>query len=34
MDEYKAYIEKLNNLPEMKKAYMENTEAYKEFNKK
>ena len=34
LDEYKAYIEKLNSLPEMKKAYMENTEAYKEFNKK
>ncbi|MDQ1910298.1 extracellular solute-binding protein [Paenibacillus sp. GD4] len=34
MDEFKAYVEKLNNMPEMKKAFQENAEAYKEFHKK
>jgi putative aldouronate transport system substrate-binding protein len=31
MDAYKAYVEKLNNMPEFKKAYQEFTVKYKEY---
>ncbi|WP_159887598.1 extracellular solute-binding protein [Paenibacillus puerhi] len=31
MDEYKAHVEKLNNLPDMKKAYLDMAAAYKQF---
>ncbi|MEK3721571.1 ABC transporter substrate-binding protein [Paenibacillus sp. FSL H8-0034] len=34
LDEYKAYVEKINNTPEMKKAYKEFTESYKSFTGK
>ncbi|NHN28913.1 extracellular solute-binding protein [Paenibacillus agricola] len=34
IDEYKAYVEKINNTPEMKKAYKEFAESYKAFNAK
>ncbi|WP_246079252.1 extracellular solute-binding protein [Paenibacillus piri] len=34
MDEYKAYVDKINNLPDMKKAYQENKASNDEFNGK
>ncbi|MDF2958491.1 MAG: extracellular solute-binding protein family 1 [Paenibacillus sp.] len=32
MEEYKAYVDKIRNLPEMKKAFKEFADAYKAFN--
>ncbi|MBW7459236.1 ABC transporter substrate-binding protein, partial [Paenibacillus sepulcri] len=32
MDDYRAYVDKLNNLPEIKQAYQEFAESYKAFN--
>jgi putative aldouronate transport system substrate-binding protein len=31
MDEYKSYVDKLNNMPEFKQAYKEFAKAYKEY---
>ncbi|MHA6482699.1 extracellular solute-binding protein [Paenibacillus sp. strain BS8-2] len=33
MDDFKAYVDKLNNLPEMKAAYLAMAEQYKQFEK-